>query len=293
MAPQAFAAGLLGSAATPAEAAAPVTEVVAATGAPTAAVTPATVAAPVPNTVTTVAAPATNTVATITAPVTKTVGTIAKPAAETAGGAINAVGGAASRTPLAPVVHTVGGTAETVSGKTRPAQPGETRTGSGPGAGSGASSGDGARGGAPTVTDTSPAAAVLAGKASAAAAHPIAGGTPNRPAGGGGTIFATPFSQTFSSPLPVPAAALLPAATVEHSSRGHGEAPPAPAPLPSPSSPVVPGVGAASASAAVALLLTLAGLMALWVPPAVRRRLRLASEPRRPAPFVLLPERPG
>jgi hypothetical protein len=61
---------------------------------------------------------------------------------------------------------------------------------------------------------------------------------------------------------------------------------------PGPAQPAVPGGAAASAGAGIALLLTLAGLMLLWVPPAVRR-LRLASESLRLAPWVLIPERPG
>jgi hypothetical protein len=40
------------------------------------------------------------------------------------------------------------------------------------------------------------------------------------------------------------------------------------------------------------IFLTIAGLLALGAPPALRR-MRLASEPLRLAPLVLMPERPG
>jgi hypothetical protein len=71
-----------------------------------------------------------------------------------------------------------------------------------------------------------------------------------------------------------------------------GSTAPAPEPLPAPSQPAAPGGIGGSAAAGIALLLTLAGLLMLWVPPALRR-LRLASESLRLAPHVLIPERPG
>jgi hypothetical protein len=49
---------------------------------------------------------------------------------------------------------------------------------------------------------------------------------------------------------------------------------------------------ASAAGGAVSIFLTLAGLL-LMGGLAAMRLLRLASEPRRGAPFVLIPERPG
>jgi hypothetical protein len=63
---------------------------------------------------------------------------------------------------------------------------------------------------------------------------------------------------------------------------------PAPSPLPGGSS----GAMASTAGAAFAIFLTLAGLL-LMGGLAAMRLLRLASEPWRRAPFVLIPERPG
>lgn len=49
---------------------------------------------------------------------------------------------------------------------------------------------------------------------------------------------------------------------------------------------------AAGTGSGLSIFLILAGLLMLAAPWA-KRRLRLASEPRRLAPFVLIPERPG
>jgi hypothetical protein len=63
---------------------------------------------------------------------------------------------------------------------------------------------------------------------------------------------------------------------------------PTPSPLPVSSSDAM----ASAAGAAFSTFLTLAGLLLMGCLAAMRR-LRLASEPRRTAPFVLMPERPG
>jgi hypothetical protein len=66
-------------------------------------------------------------------------------------------------------------------------------------------------------------------------------------------------------------------------------------PSPAQPAPLLPGGAPTSASASAGLALTLLGLatlLLLGAPPATRR-LRLASEPRRPAPFVLIPVPPG
>ncbi len=64
-------------------------------------------------------------------------------------------------------------------------------------------------------------------------------------------------------------------------------------PSPSPSGPAgVSGAGAGASGFGLLLFSTLAGLLLLAAPRAMRR-LRLASEPWRQAPFVLAPERPG
>jgi hypothetical protein len=67
-------------------------------------------------------------------------------------------------------------------------------------------------------------------------------------------------------------------------------APPAPTPFPLPAGSA--GAVASVAGIASSIFLTLAGLLLLGVLPAMRR-LRLASEPWRVAPLVLIPERPG
>jgi hypothetical protein len=77
------------------------------------------------------------------------------------------------------------------------------------------------------------------------------------------------------------------------SGAGHNGSPPASIPAsPGPS----PGGASESTGAAcgfaLSIFLTLAGLPMLAAP-RVMRRLRLASEPWRLAPFVLIPERPG
>ena len=79
-------------------------------------------------------------------------------------------------------------------------------------------------------------------------------------------------------------------------SRARREAPPPaggpPSPGPSPSPGGVVSGSAAGAGVGFLILLTLAGLLALG-PPGALRRLRLAAEPLGAAPFVLIPEHPG
>jgi hypothetical protein len=77
------------------------------------------------------------------------------------------------------------------------------------------------------------------------------------------------------------------------SGAGHNGSPPAS--IPSSPGPSPGGASESTVAAcgfAVSIFLTLAGLSMLAAPRAMRR-LRLASEPWRVAPFVLIPERPG
>jgi ribosomal protein L11 len=105
--------------------------------------------------------------------------------------------------------------------------------------------------------------------------------------------------------LPAPASALLAPGSAPRegpsvqalapagSGAGHGSTP---APAPSPPEPAPsPGLSASAGGAsglALSLLLTLTALLLLAAPPTLRR-LRLANESWRPAPFALIPERPG
>jgi hypothetical protein len=78
---------------------------------------------------------------------------------------------------------------------------------------------------------------------------------------------------------------------------GHPVSQPASLPLPAPSPTPAPTGGFSTATSASSgfgsiFFLTLATLLACGAPQALRR-LRLASEPWRPAPFVLIPDRPG
>jgi hypothetical protein len=61
--------------------------------------------------------------------------------------------------------------------------------------------------------------------------------------------------------------------------------------VPAPGS-VTPATGTGSGFGGLSIFLILAGLL-MVAAPRTKRRLRLASEPWRPAPFVLIPERPG
>jgi hypothetical protein len=93
------------------------------------------------------------------------------------------------------------------------------------------------------------------------------------------------------------AAALVGAASGTPGGGGHGgSAVGSPPVSPSPSPPPAPGgaAGSAAGSSGLALsgFLTLAGLLLLGAPRAMRR-LRLSCEPWRTACFVLIPERPG
>jgi hypothetical protein len=93
------------------------------------------------------------------------------------------------------------------------------------------------------------------------------------------------------------AAALVDAASGTPGGGGHGgSAVGSPPVSPSPSPPPAPGgaTGSAAGSSGLALsgFLTLAGLLLLGAPRAMRR-LRLSCEPWRTACFVLIPERPG
>jgi hypothetical protein len=73
--------------------------------------------------------------------------------------------------------------------------------------------------------------------------------------------------------------------------RTPGGSAPTPLPVPAPAGSSSSAVGSAAGASSI-IFLTLAGLLA-WGAPQALRRLRLASESRRPAPFVLIPDRPG
>ncbi len=77
-----------------------------------------------------------------------------------------------------------------------------------------------------------------------------------------------------------------------HGGSGTGSPPVNPAPGPTPAPSGVSGSAAGSSGVALSGFLTLAGLLLLGAPRAMRR-LRLSCQPWRTACFVLIPERPG
>ena len=119
------------------------------------------------------------------------------------------------------------------------------------------------------------------------------GGEQSSKGPGGPTILPGPRS-ILSFGVASPALASL-GSLVAYSASGAGHNGPPPASIPSSPAPSPGGVSESTVAAcgiALSIFLTLVGLAMLAAPRATRR-LRLASEPWRLAPFVLIPERPG